>query len=1585
MALTLFIEGEKRWAKSSYGLTPGQVDSAAKLCALADLNAGLNIVPDLSSDPRFNDNPLVTAEPFVRFFATAPIITSSGQVLGALCIMDSVPRELTPVQAKSLKTIGSQVLAQLDLKDSEERYQRFSAQGGVGMWEITPDGITLYANEVMCSMLQVESPEDLIGIPIRSFFTSESLIVVDREIEKRMAGLASSYEVELVGRHGRVIDVLIHGSPQLDAEGRTRSSIGTFTDITDRKKSEEGLRLIAKNAQCLLWHAELREQPDGRITWDTIMSDEEAAQRLFPVAKSLDQPYAYHWHRSRLESDKIRTDAYCTACVRAGQSYRQEFRCRGLDGKIRWFAEQVNIEPLEAGRWRAVGVTSDITDHKRAEEERELVMNAANCILWNAIVTDTEGGYKWDMSILSTGAAQDFLSVGAFETKTCAIEWAMCVVPEDREPTNQTFIHAIRSGQPSYAQEFRSRDSYGDIRWLYETVQIEQQAPGLWCLSGVCTDITDLKITQEARQASETRLNTIVETLGEGILITDLDDVVLYSNSRIIEITGYTCEEMLGRPAYEMLTPPEDLPALKERNRQRKEGQAEQYEVKLKRKDGTLFWTAINATPFRNPQGEIVGTLGAITDISERKKAEEELVRSHDLLIAVAGSTTDAVFVKDLEGRYLLINEAGVALIGKTVEEVMHRDDFSIFGSEAATEIMSADRAVIESGVPISFESERTVGGITRTYHTTKAPLRDPEGNILGLVGISRDISDREKAEKALREEYRSAERLRKIGGLLAEELDKQKLVQIVTDEATSLIGAQFGSYFYTAHDESATEGTGEVFVLYTLSGAPREAFDKFPAPRATEIFGPTFRGEGIIRSDDITQDPRYGKNTPYSGMPEGHLPVRSYLAVPVQGRSGEVLGGLFFGHAEPGKFTERHESLVAEVALRAAIALDNARLYAAAQEEIEVRKRMEEALVQSERFAHGTVDGLSSLIAILDEQGTILAVNDAWRTFAASNPPCEEAASGVGANYLNVCDRAQGSYSEEASQFAQGIRAVLRGDSNSFAMEYPCHSQNEKRWFIARVTRFAGEGPIRVVVAHDNITERKHAEEALRRSEERFRKLAESGMVGIGVADLDGRLLEANDGLLKIIAGSREELASGLLHWDQMSAPESRTRDEHAVSEISEKGVFSPYERELVRPDGIRVPVLIGGVALDRSRAICLVLDLTEQKRLEAQLWQAQKMESIGRLAGGVAHDFNNLLTAIMGYGELAEMEIQDGHPAKIYLQHVGDAAGRAAELTKQLLTFARKQVIEPKVIDLNRQVLEIHRILQRLVGEKIELISTPAPEPMIVKVDPSQMEQVLINLTINARDSMPGGGRIVIATSRVTLSANEAHELGLTIESNPGEFVRLAVSDTGTGITPEVQKHIFEPFFTTKGAGKGTGLGLATCYGIVQQSGGQISVHSTINEGTTFEVYLPFAAEAVQFIPETEQQVAVPGGAETILLIEDEDMVRSIGLHTLRAHGYTVIEATNGVEALLAVHGKLDTIDLVVTDVVMPLMGGQEVVQHLRDLAPELKVLFVSGYADGGLGTELEGHQDFGFLQKPFTPASLALKVREVLDRGK
>jgi two-component system, cell cycle sensor histidine kinase and response regulator CckA len=387
---------------------------------------------------------------------------------------------------------------------------------------------------------------------------------------------------------------------------------------------------------------------------------------------------------------------------------------------------------------------------------------------------------------------------------------------------------------------------------------------------------------------------------------------------------------------------------------------------------------------------------------------------------------------------------------------------------------------------------------------------------------------------------------------------------------------------------------------------------------------------------------------------------------------------------------------------------------------------------------------------------------------------------------------------------------------------------------------------------------------------------------------------------------------------------------------------------------------------------------DITERKRLESQFLQAQKMESIGRLAGGVAHDFNNLLTVIIGYVELARDTLTPDNPLHSDLEAIRDAADRAAALTRQLLAFARKQILDPQILNLNDLVLNLDKLLRRLIGEDIELVTLPTADLWSVKADANQIEQILVNLAINARDAMPSGGKLTIETANLILDeAYARHHMSVS----PGFYVMLAVSDTGVGMPPEMQAQVFEPFFTTKQAGKGTGLGLATCYGIVKQHGGHIWLYSEVGQGTTFKVYLPRTTEVadVQHTYETPKTLLV--GDETVLLVEDEAAVRQLAIRVLRQLGYTVLEATDGADALRVAGEYPGAIDLLVTDVVMPQLGGAALAERLREAHPRLKVLFMSGYTDHTIIRHSLLEPGVAFLQKPFVPEMLARKVREVL----
>jgi hypothetical protein len=417
------------------------------------------------------------------------------------------------------------------------------------------------------------------------------------------------------------------------------------------------------------------------------------------------------------------------------------------------------------------------------------------------------------------------------------------------------------------------------------------------------------------------------------------------------------------------------------------------------------------------------------------------------------------------------------------------------------------------------------------------------------------------------------------------------------------------------------------------------------------------------------------------------------------------------------------------------------------------------------------------------------------------------------------------------------------------------------------------------------------------------------------------------------------------------------------------------------LRKDGSTFPLdlAVTEFQLDNQRYfVGIVRDVSEKKRLELQLHQSQKMEAFGQLAGGVAHDFNNLLTVISGYSDLLLTKLAPGDPKIKMLDQIHRAAERATSLTRQLLAFSRQQVLEPRILDLNVIVTDIEKMLRRLIGEDVQFSIVLGEAISSVKADPGQVEQVIMNLAVNARDAMPQGGKLTIETSEVELDEfyTNTHP-----EARAGRFVLLAISDTGCGMTPDVKARIFEPFYTTKGVGQGTGLGLAVVHGIVKQSGGNIDVYSEAGIGTTFRIYLPTAQPQAAPLPGGHPELP-SRGSETVLLVEDEDSVRELATFVLEECGYRVMTAPEGLAALQLMESSRQAIDLLVTDVVMPKMGGRKLAETLQAQYPGLRVLFMSGYTDDAVVRHGVLQASANFLQKPFTPNSLAKKVREVLD---
>ncbi len=522
-----------------------------------------------------------------------------------------------------------------------------------------------------------------------------------------------------------------------------------------------------------------------------------------------------------------------------------------------------------------------------------------------------------------------------------------------------------------------------------------------------------------------------------------------------------------------------------------------------------------------------------------------------------------------------------------------------------------------------------------------------------------------------------------------------------------------------------------------------------------------------------------------------------------------------------------------------------------------------------------------------------------------------------------------------------------------------------------------------------EDVTERKQAEEALKESERRYRSLFDGMPIGLYRTTTTGKIIDANPALIEMLGYLDWESLSKVKVADTYIDPEERKSWQTLMSQ---EGIVRNFQKQLRQRDGAAIWVE------ENARAICdaegRVLfyegsfqEIMERKRaeeemtaLQEQLRQSQKMEAIGQLAGGIAHDFNNLLTIIKGYSQLSLIDLKESDPLRENIEEVKRATDRASDLIRQLLAFSRRQLMEMKVLDLNILLQNVDKMLHRVIGEDIELLAVLAHDLGSVKVDPGQIEQVVLNLAVNARDAMPSGGKLTIETANVELDEAYARR---HIAVTPGRYVMLAVSDTGMGMTPEIRDRVFEPFFTTKEKGKGTGLGLSTVYGIVKQSGGNIWVYSESGKGTTFKIYFPKVDEPLEEIKEKAVKEELPRGSETVLVVEDEEEVRKVAARILRGQGYKVLEASNGADTLMICKEQKEPIHLILTDIVMPQMSGCELAKCISSIHPEIKVLYMSGYTDNAITHNGILEEGIKYIKKPFEIEGLARKVREVLDK--
>jgi two-component system cell cycle sensor histidine kinase/response regulator CckA len=639
---------------------------------------------------------------------------------------------------------------------------------------------------------------------------------------------------------------------------------------------------------------------------------------------------------------------------------------------------------------------------------------------------------------------------------------------------------------------------------------------------------------------------------------------------------------------------------------------------------------------------------------------------------------------------------------------------------------------------------------------------------------------------------------------------------------------------------------------------------------------------------------------------------------------------------------------------------------------------RIRRELLQREELFRLINENAADMIAIVDMEGRRIYNSMAYQKILGYTP--EELKSSSGIEQIHPDDR------DHVKRAAEEARKTGIGRPLEYRIRHKDGSWRALE-STSSVVKNAESQPDKLIIVNRDISDRKRASEALRLSEASFRSVIENAPYGIYRANAAGKFLRVNPALQKMLGyETQERLIRANLATDIYRDPQEHRRADEQFA--GAKGF--DVEVEWKRKDGSPLRARCSGRLIEGEPGECngepcfevFVEDVTEKRVLEQQLHMAVKMEAVGRLSGGIAHDFNNLLGVIIGYAQVLKRRLKAGEDLFEYAEEIEKAGQRAASLTRQLLAFSRQQVLAPAVLNLNALISDMGKMIHRLIGEDIELIMKLDAGIGSVKADHGQIEQVVMNLAVNARDAMPEGGKMALETATATFDQAYTHQHP---GSKAGNYVMFSVSDSGMGMSPETLIHIFEPFFTTKELGKGTGLGLATVYGVVKQSGGYVCVDSEIGRGSSFKVYLPLIEEPVHVLEAVAPVAESFRGTETVLVVEDADALRKLSITLLEQYGYRVLSASNGADALLVARKEVRGIDLLLTDVIMPGLGGHALAQRLVALRPRLKILYMSGYTDSSIAQHGVLEAGISLLHKPFTEEELIRKIREVLDAGK
>ncbi|MEW6404983.1 MAG: PAS domain S-box protein, partial [Chloroflexota bacterium] len=1055
--------------------------------------------------------------------------------------------------------------------------------------------------------------------------------------------------------------------------------------------------------------------------------------------------------------------------------------------------------------------------------------------------------------------------------------------------------------------------------------------------------------TRELRESLD-RFQSVFEAANVGKSINLLTGEI-NPNKAFAEMLGYAPEELRGK-TWQELTLPEDAPETQRCLSSLVDGRIDsaRFEKRYVRKDGDIVWADVSVAMLRDSSNRPLHLITTSVDISERKRAEESL-RHHEMLLHDMGRIAHIggwEFDPDT-GEGTWTDEVARIHDLNPADETSMEKGLGFYSDESRTMINRAVKEAIESGKPHDLELELiSAKGVHKWVRTISSPIVE-DGKVVHVRGSLQDITDRKRAESRIEHLNRVLLAIRDVTQLITHETDRDALLRRSCESLVSTRGYR-SAWIFLCDAEGKLEvsaecGIGEQF------GAVRKQLEQSEWPecyrRALE------HPDGIATVYDLSA------NCKTCALANNY---RDSVAMAGRLRhAGRDYGMLVVALPEVLADDKDEQSLFRELIGDIAYAL-----HALETEQARFcNERTLQAIFQSAN------DGI--LVAEAESGRFILGNQAICRMLGYSE---EETLR------LSVADIHPAEALEPVrSLFDKQVRGEI-----TLAENIPV-KRKDGTVFPADVNSavFELEGRRHLVGIFRDITERKRAEKALK---EAYDIISRSSSVAFTWKNTEGWPVEfVSENVQRLLGYKVEEFIIGKVSYADCIHPQDlpRVREELAGMSAQEKlveFVHEPY-RVIVKDGSVKFVRGWTFIIRDKDGRLThykgIVEDITEKRSLEAQLAQAQKMEAVGRLAGGVAHDYNNMLSVIIGYSELAKDKVEAEDPLLQDLNQIHAAATRSRDITRQLLAFARKETIAPEVLDLNATVENMLMILRKLIGEDIDLAWHPGKVPGPVLMDPSQLDQILANLCVNARDAIADVGRITIETGKVTLDADYCSEHPGFI---PGEFVLLLVSDNGCGMDRETVDHIFEPFFTTKGMGKGTGLGLSTVYGIVKQNNGFINVYSEPGRGTTFRIYLPSHSGNISVKRRSIDEQVVNGSGETLLVVEDEMAILRLAERILSRCNYKVLLAKSPSEALEIAQAHSEQISLLITDVVMPGMNGRELADQLKILCPGIRCIFMSGYTANVIAHRGVLDEGVQFIQKPFSTKGLAAKVREALE---